>query len=57
MIFNSIISQLGLIEQPLKGRSFTWSNMQENPILEQLDWFTTNFWTLAYTNTFLHALS
>jgi hypothetical protein len=36
-LFNSIISHLGLIELPLKGRRFTWSNMQENPLLEQLD--------------------
>jgi hypothetical protein len=28
MVFNSIISNLGLQEIPLKGRKFTWSNMQ-----------------------------
>jgi hypothetical protein len=27
MVFNSIISNLGLQEIPLKGTSFTWSNM------------------------------
>ena len=27
-IFNEAIGQLGLIELPLKGRAFTWSNMQ-----------------------------
>jgi exonuclease III len=37
--FNEVISYLGLIELPIKGRSFTWSNMQENPLLVQLDWF------------------
>jgi hypothetical protein len=36
-IFNSTISHLGLVEIPLKGRRFTWSNMQETPLLEQLD--------------------
>ena len=36
-IFNEIISNLGLLEIPLKGRQFTWSNMQDNPLLEQLD--------------------
>ena len=36
-LFNDIIGHLGLIELPLKGRSFTWSNMQEQPLLEQLD--------------------
>ena len=38
-LFNEIIGHLGLLELPLKGRSYTWSNMQENPLLEQLDWF------------------
>ena len=38
-LFNSIISHHGLIELPLKGRRYTWSNMQDNPLLEQLDWF------------------
>ena len=38
-IFNEIIAHLGLLELPLKGRSYTWSNMQDNPLLEQLDWF------------------
>jgi hypothetical protein len=37
--FNEIISYLGLIELPIKGRSFTWSNMQADPLLVQLDWF------------------
>jgi hypothetical protein len=27
MIFNSIISNLGLQEMPIKGRKYTWSNM------------------------------
>lgn len=58
MIFNNIISYLGLVEIPLKGSSFTWSNMQENPLLEQLDWFfTTKEWTLCYPNTMVKALA
>jgi hypothetical protein len=36
-LFNEIIGHLGLLELPLKGRSFTWSNMQSSPLLEQLD--------------------
>jgi hypothetical protein len=36
-LFNSIISHLGLIELPLKGRAFTWSNMQDSPLLQQID--------------------
>jgi hypothetical protein len=42
-LFNEIISHLGLLELPFKGRSFTWSNMQDDPLLVQLDWvFTSN---------------
>jgi hypothetical protein len=41
-LFNEIIGHLGLLELPLKGRRFTWSNMQAQPLLEQLDWFFTS---------------
>lgn len=37
LIFNEIISNIGLIEIPLKGVSYTWSNMQDQPLLQQLD--------------------
>ena len=37
LIFNDIIGHLGLVEILLKGRAFTWSNMQQSPLLEQLD--------------------
>lgn len=51
-IFNEVIDYLGLVELPLKGRAFTWSNMQSNPLLEQLDWFFTSAnWTLDFPNT------
>ena len=33
-LFNEIIVHLGLLELPLKGRAYTWSNMQEQPLLE-----------------------
>jgi hypothetical protein len=49
LIFNNIISHLGLIELPLKGRSYTWSNMQAAPLLEQIDWFFTS---VAWTGVF-----
>jgi mannosylglycoprotein endo-beta-mannosidase len=49
LIFNNIISHLGLIELPLKGRSYTWSNMQAAPLLEQIDWFFT---FVAWTGVF-----
>jgi hypothetical protein len=57
-IFNSIISHHGLMEIPLKGRNFTWSNMQETPLLEQLDWcFTSLPWTSSYPNTLMLPLA
>lgn len=52
LVFNDAIGHLGLIELPLKGRAYTWSNMQLDPLLEQLDWFfTSTNWTLDYPNT------
>jgi hypothetical protein len=36
-LFNSTLSYMGLIEIPLQGKSFTWSNMQNPPLLEKLD--------------------
>jgi hypothetical protein len=57
-LFNNIISHLGLLELPLKGRRFTWSNMQATPLMEQLDWFfTTCEWTLRFPNTMVFPLS
>lgn len=42
-MFNAAISSFGLNEIPLQGRKFTWSNMQQPPLLEKLDWvFTLN---------------
>jgi len=52
-LFNEAISALGLVELPLKGRRFTWSNKQLSPLLERLDWFFTSApWTITYPNTF-----
>ena len=52
-IFNEIISNLGLMEIPVKASNFTWSNMQSLP-LEQIDWvFTTPNWTCDFPNILL----
>jgi hypothetical protein len=52
LIFSDLIGHLGLIELPLKGHTYTWSNMQKDPLLEQLDWFFTSVnWTLDFPNT------
>jgi hypothetical protein len=38
-----------LVELPLKGWAFTWNNMQQNPLLEQLDWFFTSVnWIMTF---------
>jgi hypothetical protein len=56
--FNDIISNLGLQEIPLKGRKYTWSNMQEDPLLEQIYWcFTSANWIQSYPNTLMLPLS
>lgn len=51
-LFNEAISALSIVELPLKGRRYTWSNKQLLPLLERLDWFFTNaLWTVTYPNT------
>jgi hypothetical protein len=56
--FNEVISYLGLIELPIKGRSYTWSNMQMDPLMVQLDWFfTSSAWTIKYPNTMVNPLA
>jgi hypothetical protein len=37
LLFNDFIRQQNLIELPIQGRKYTWSNMQDDPLLEQLD--------------------
>ena len=57
-LFNEVIGHLGLLELPIKGRSFTWSNMQQIPLLEQLDWFfTTSDYISHYPNTVVFPLA
>jgi hypothetical protein len=54
MVFNEIISNLGLQEIPLKGKNYIGSNMRQDPLLEQLDWcFTSTNWISDYPNTLL----
>ena len=57
-LFNEIIGHLGLIELPIKGRQYTWSNMQTSPLLEQIDWFFTFVaWTQDHPNTMVLPLA
>jgi hypothetical protein len=39
LLFNEPISQVGLLDIPLEGKKYTWSNMQSVPLLQRLDWF------------------
>jgi hypothetical protein len=41
--FNEAISNLDLIEIPLHGLTYTWSNRQREPLLQRLDWFDRSF--------------
>jgi hypothetical protein len=57
-LFNEIIGHLGLLELPIKGRAYTWSNMQKDPLLEQLDWFFTSAnWISSFPNTMVIPLA
>lgn len=56
-LFNSTISHMRLTEIILEGKKYTWSNMQNAPLLEKLDWvFTNDSWTLSYPETVCTAL-
>jgi hypothetical protein len=56
-LFNEAINRLSLIELPLHGRHFTWTNKQFPPLLERLDWFfSSNSWTSRYPNTLVKTL-
>lgn len=57
LLFNNAISSLGIVEIPLQGRKFTWTNKQQPPLLERLDcFFSSQAWTLSYPNTTAHSL-
>lgn len=57
LLFNEAINALGLVELPLYGKKYTWTNKQPSPLLERLDWFfTSSSWTTAYPDTFVSTL-
>lgn len=41
-LFNDFISDLELVDIPFSGRTFTWNNMQLDPLLIKLDWVFCN---------------
>jgi exonuclease III len=56
--FNEALSKLGVIEIPMHGQSFTWSNMKHNPLLKKLDWvFVSQSWSLQFPGTEIRTLS
>jgi hypothetical protein len=56
--FNEAISKLCLNEIPLKGCKYTWTNKQQDPLLERLDWFfSSSSWVSYLPNTWASALS
>ena len=58
LLFNEAISNQGLIELPLQGRKFSWSNMQQDPLLVKLDWFFTSAsWMTSFPNTIVFPLA
>jgi hypothetical protein len=57
-LFNDHRANLDLIEIPFSGKCFTWSNMQDDPLLVKLDWvFTSSNWALSYPGTFVQPLA
>jgi exonuclease III len=56
-LFNEAISSLGVEEIPLHGRKYTWTNKQQPPLLERLDWFFSSAaWSLKYPHTIAKSL-
>jgi hypothetical protein len=57
--FSDSISNLRLVEMPLRCMKYTWSSMQPpDPLLVRLDWFfTSNSETNNYPCTFVSTLS
>lgn len=53
LLFNDIISSQLLSEIPIKGCSYTWSNVQSTPTLEHLDWISTSIidWISNFPHT------
>jgi len=57
LLFNEANSSLGIEEIRLHGRWFTWTNKQQPPLLEWLDWFfSSSAWTLRYPHTIARSL-
>lgn len=57
-LFNNFISDMELVDIPFSGRTYTWSNMQIDPLLIKLDWaFCNASWSYHYPSTIVQPLS
>ena len=56
--FRSLVSTLGLMDLPLQGRRFTWSNGRDIPTYVRLDRFLmSSEWSASYPNTVQRAVT
>jgi hypothetical protein len=56
--FNTAISNLRLEELRLNESRFTWTNKQETPLLERLDWFFASVsWITHFPGSYVTTLS
>jgi hypothetical protein len=56
--FNAAINRHDLEELRLNGAKFTWTNKQQSPLLERLDWFfASTTWMTNFPSSFALALS
>ena len=57
-LFNEALSTLGVVELPLYGRQFTWTNKQASSLLERLVWFfTSQSWSNTYPSSSVSTLA
>lgn len=57
-LFNNFISDMELVDIPFSGRTYTWSNMEKDPLLIKLDWvFCNASWNYHYPSTIVQPLS
>jgi hypothetical protein len=56
--FNAAINRQGLEELRLNGARFTWTNKQQSPLLERLDWFfALATWMTSFPGSMVSSLS
>lgn len=57
-MFNELIIDMDLSDIPFNGHKYTWSNMQEDPLLVKLDWvLSSSSWGITFPATAIQVLS